>query len=81
MISLQNYFFKKDKKGAKCTRSSKKKQLYQIFLISNQVTVVLILLKIIIFYVGIVFRPLTYKCLRLFHIFSSGSVWHFRSFW
>jgi len=23
----------------------------------------------------------TYICLRLFHVFSSSSIWHFRSFW
>jgi len=32
------------------------------------------------FYVEITFHSLIYKCLRLFHVFSSGSIRHFRSF-
>jgi len=41
MISLQNYLFKKDKKGIKCTRLSKEKLLYQTLIISTQVVLIL----------------------------------------
>jgi len=45
MISLQNYLFKKDKKGIKCTRSSKEKLSYKALIISTQVTILILFKK------------------------------------